>query len=100
MAPATTPPPPVISTSLGEAAADATPSIRLAVDMIPSLAPSTAARSQPMRATRWFSLWRRRIYGPFLSGVSSPPLRILRQPLARSHDARLVWTKLGTGFIG
>ena len=28
---------------------------KLAVETIPSLAPSTAARSHPMRATRWFS---------------------------------------------
>ena len=31
----------------------ATPTIRLAVETIPSLAPSTAARNQPMRETSW-----------------------------------------------
>ena len=31
----------------------ATPTIRLAVEMMPSLAPSTAARSQPARWTKW-----------------------------------------------
>ena len=36
-------------------AAAATPTRRLAVEMIPSLAPRTAARSHPMRATRWLS---------------------------------------------
>ena len=37
------------------APAAATPTIRLAVETMPSLAPSTAARSQPMRSTLWFS---------------------------------------------
>src|SRR5512143_1236151 len=32
--------------------------MRLAVDTIPSFAPSTAARSQPMRPERWTSTWR------------------------------------------
>ena len=39
-----------------EDAADTTPRIRLAVEMIPSFAPSTAARSHPMRSTRWLSM--------------------------------------------
>src|SRR5690606_16718346 len=38
------------------AAAAATPTIRLAVETIPSLAPRTAARSQPIRLTAWRSL--------------------------------------------
>ena len=38
-----------ISTALRVAPAAATPITRLAVETIPSLAPSTAARSQPMR---------------------------------------------------
>ena len=43
------------STSCLCAAAAATPTIRLAVETIPSLAPSTAARSQPIRAVAWVS---------------------------------------------
>src|SRR6185436_3608364 len=52
MAPATSPATPAIKTSFCFAAAAATPTIKLAVETIPSLAPSTAALSQPMRATR------------------------------------------------
>jgi hypothetical protein len=47
---------PESSTSDLEAAAEATPRIRLAVEMIPSFAPSTAALSHPIRSTRWLSL--------------------------------------------
>ena len=36
----------------------ATPSTRLAVERIPSFAPNTAARSQPLRCVRWTSLLR------------------------------------------
>jgi hypothetical protein len=43
---------PATSTSLVAADAAATPTIRLAVETIPSLAPSTAARNHPMRETR------------------------------------------------
>ena len=39
----------------GLALAAATPTTRLAVETMPSLAPSTAARSQPMRSVRWRS---------------------------------------------
>ena len=56
IAPATSPAAPAISASFCVDAADATPRIRLAVEMIPSFAPSTAARSQPIRSTRWLSL--------------------------------------------
>ncbi len=38
--------------------AAATPTIKLAVEMSPSLAPRTAARSQPMCAVRCRSWWR------------------------------------------
>src|SRR3954468_17132198 len=55
-APATKPATPASTTSCCEAAADATPTSRLAVDTMPSLAPSTAARSQPMRSLRWSSV--------------------------------------------
>jgi hypothetical protein len=51
MAPATSPATPAIRTSPGLAAAAATPTIRLAVETIPSLVPRTAALSHPMRAT-------------------------------------------------
>ena len=43
---------PAMIISFGFAADAATPRIRLAVETIPSFAPSTAARSQPMRAMR------------------------------------------------
>jgi len=56
MAPATRPATPASRISLLTAAAAATPRIKLAVEMMPSLAPSTAARSQPIRSTRWVSL--------------------------------------------
>ena len=52
MAPATSPAMPAMSTSVWALLAAATPEMRLAVDRMPSLAPSTAARSQPMRPMR------------------------------------------------
>lgn len=55
MAPATRPATPAIRTSEVAVDAAATPTIRLAVETIPSLAPRTAARNQPMRETRWLS---------------------------------------------
>ena len=55
MAPATSPATPAIKTSFCVAAAAATPTIKLAVEMMPSLAPSTAALNHPMRLTRWLS---------------------------------------------
>ena len=55
IAPATSPETPAIRMFACDPAAAATPTIRLAVERMPSLAPSTAARSQPMRATRWLS---------------------------------------------
>lgn len=55
MAPATSPATPAMRTSEVAAEAAATPTIRLAVETMPSLAPSTAARSQPMRETKWLS---------------------------------------------
>src|SRR5664279_2682721 len=39
--------------------AAATRTTRLAVETMPSLAPSTAARNQPIRSVRWRSAWRR-----------------------------------------
>src|SRR5262245_6631067 len=55
-APATIPAIPVSSTLLCSAPDAATPTTRLATEMIPSLAPRTAARSQPMRPDLWDSL--------------------------------------------
>ena len=52
IAPAANPATPAIKTSSCFAAAAATPTIKLAVEMMPSLAPSTAALNQPMRLTR------------------------------------------------
>src|SRR6185437_13303608 len=48
--------------------AAATPTIKLAVETMPSLAPSTAARSHPIRSTRWYSGCRRRRL------INTPPL--------------------------
>jgi hypothetical protein len=50
--PAISPATPAISTGSRAACAAATPMTRLAVEIRPSLAPSTAARSQPARPTR------------------------------------------------
>ena len=55
IAPATSPATPVIRMVAWLALAAATPTTRLAVETMPSLAPSTAARSQPMRSVRWRS---------------------------------------------
>ena len=49
IAPATSAATPAVSTVARDASAAATPTIRLAVETIPSLAPSTAARNQPTR---------------------------------------------------
>src|SRR5678815_5971750 len=57
-APATSPATPASRTSLRAAFAAATPTTRLAVETMPSLAPRTAARSQPIRSVRCRSRWR------------------------------------------
>ena len=49
IAPATNPARPATSTLFRLASAAATPTIKLAVETMPSFAPSTAARSQPAR---------------------------------------------------
>ena len=54
-APAKRPATPAISTSWRAAFAAATPTTRLAVETMPSLAPSTAARSHPIRSLRCHS---------------------------------------------
>ncbi|KAG1530395.1 hypothetical protein G6F50_017344 [Rhizopus delemar] len=51
-APATSPANPDVKMAPCVACAAATPVIRLAVETMPSLAPSTAARSQPTRSER------------------------------------------------
>jgi hypothetical protein len=51
MAPATHPATPAIKTWCGEADAEATPTMMLPTETMPSLAPSTAARSHPIRFT-------------------------------------------------
>src|SRR6186713_1298658 len=55
MAPATRPVMPAIRTPPELESAAATPTIKLAVETIPSLAPMTAARSHPTRWVRWLS---------------------------------------------
>ena len=54
-APATSPAIPAVTIAAADAPEAATPSTRLAVDTMPSLAPSTAARSQLERWLRWTS---------------------------------------------
>lgn len=58
IAPATSPAIPVSNMVAGVACAAATPTIRLAVDTMPSFAPRTDARNQPMRSMRCASLCR------------------------------------------
>lgn len=53
MATATSPATPAMKTLFCVVAAAATPTIKLAVETMPSLAPSTAALNHPMRSTRW-----------------------------------------------
>jgi hypothetical protein len=63
---------PAMSTADRLASAAATPTSKLAVETIPSLAPSTAARSQPMRSVRCCSRCRERT-GPSGRGVAATP---------------------------
>jgi hypothetical protein len=57
IAPATRPATPTVITVARDAFAAATPTSRLAIDTMPSSAPSTAARSHPARPPRWRSRW-------------------------------------------
>src|SRR5690349_24452218 len=59
IAPATSAATPATRIADGSAEDAATPIIRLAVDTMASLEPSTAARSQPERPMRWVSRCRR-----------------------------------------
>ncbi|CAN1722090.1 protein of unknown function [Hyphomicrobium sp. 1Nfss2.1] len=73
MAPATAPAIPAMSTLVFELSAAATPEIRLAVERMPSLAPSTAARSHPTRPLKWSSAPRsgQSVASPLRFGVKS-----------------------------
>src|SRR5690606_16233893 len=64
IAPATSPATPATRISCDAAVAAATPTMRLDVEISPSLAPSTAARSQPIRSMSWLSLWTARMASP------------------------------------
>src|SRR5262245_30137605 len=77
-APATRPATPASRMSLRLARAAATPTTRLAVETMPSLAPSTAARSQPIRSVRCRSRCR----------IGCPIPRLSRRRRAREGDAR------------
>src|SRR5512134_158741 len=81
MAPATSPATPLTSTVPWLEPAAATPMTRLAVETMPSLAPSTAARSQPIRAVRWRSRWRSAILGSLFDERTGGP----------SHQADSGW---------
>src|SRR3954467_3308656 len=69
-APATRPAMPAVITALVDAPEAATPNTRLAVETMPSLAPRTAARNQPMRSARCCSRWGMDIVLPLLEPVS------------------------------
>jgi hypothetical protein len=56
IAPAVMPATPAINAARGEGSADATPTSNDDIDTIPSFAPKTAARSQPLRVTKCGSL--------------------------------------------
>src|SRR6185312_2392387 len=57
IAPATRPASPATSVEARVLSAAATPTTSAAVETIPSLAPRTAARNQPMRCVKWRSAW-------------------------------------------
>src|SRR6476659_6554197 len=95
IAPATKPATPASNMLLLVAPAAATPRIKLAVEIIPSFAPSTAARSQPIRPTRCASLCTRRIsyvpsavpQGHPLRDKSLPRLQATEEQKARRRRA-------------
>jgi hypothetical protein len=64
MAPAATPAKPATMIDDRVASDAATPMRRAAIDTMPSPAPSTAARSHPIRPYRWRSGWPRPIARP------------------------------------
>ena len=72
IAPATRPATPATNTLLWVACAAATPSTKLDVDGMPSLAPSTAARSQAMRPVRCSSFYSQAFSNSYVvSGVAT-----------------------------
>src|SRR6478752_1720276 len=73
IAPAARPATPAIRMAPRSEDAEATPIIRLDVETIASLEPSTAARSQPARALWWRSGWRF--------------LRLMKEPLSETRSA-------------
>src|SRR5512134_1208486 len=81
MAPATRPAIPATMMLLWDALAAATPSTRLAVETMPSLAPNTAARNQPMRSVRCHSGWRTGILGGLVQAGTAGPAN----PVASVH---------------
>jgi microcystin-dependent protein len=86
VAPPTSPATPASNTAFRDAAAAATPMTRLAVDTIPSFAPSTAGRSQPARPLRCSS----RCIPTLLQDCLAMPARIrpLAQLLSDQIDGR------------
>src|SRR4051812_16747863 len=102
MAPATNPASPATRMFLLVPLAAATPMIRLAVDTMPSLAPRTAARSQPIRSVRCrsrcfiFCLWAETDYNlliVFRRNVPTAPAKRCRHPdelIDKAIDAALV----------
>src|SRR6476469_5527899 len=75
IAPAASPATPAVSTVAGVAPVAATPTIRLAVEITPSLAPSTAARSQPMREDLCHSAWGCGMAAGLCEGEALPTIR-------------------------
>src|ERR1700730_12723891 len=92
MAPATRPATPVTTICAWLAPDAAIPTTRLEVETMPSLAPSPAARSQPMRPMRCPSLWRRggfmqaRGKLPYSQAILSDPCRCARGCIGTEND--------------
>src|SRR5665213_1688359 len=108
IAPATKPARPATKTGALSTDAAATPTSKLAVETMPSLAPSTAARSQPMRSRRCPSLCvlSRLIgfLGEFISVAGSywtarKLIAALAVPKARRRERRRRFSALSDGSI-
>src|SRR4029434_2677405 len=98
IAPATRPATPATTTVLCVAWAAAIPSTRLAVDTMPSLAPRTAARTQPMRPVRWRSLWC--LAMPVVSVMGGHRAPMPPSPLRRLDSAGLAVGQRAHGLLG